>query len=55
MIGHGINDFYNIQDAVPDPDGLIEVVLLPLIDLVIFPNMVTPLLIRREQDISRDC
>ncbi len=52
MIGHGINDFYNIQDAVPDADGLIEAVLLPLVDLVVFPNMVTPLLIRREQDIA---
>ncbi len=52
MIGHGINDFYNIQDAVADPDGLIEVVLLPLVDLVVFPNMVTPLLVQREQDID---
>jgi ATP-dependent Lon protease len=52
MIGHGINDFYNVQDAVPDADGLIEAVLIPLIDLVIFPNMVTPLLVRREQDIA---
>ena len=52
MIGQGINDFYNVHDAVPDADGLIEAVLIPLIDLVIFPNMVTPLLIRREQDIA---
>jgi ATP-dependent Lon protease len=52
MIGHGINDFYNVQDAVPDADGLIEAVLIPLIDLVVFPNMVTPLVVRREQDIA---
>jgi ATP-dependent Lon protease len=52
MIGHGINDFYSVQDAVPDADGLIEAVLIPLIDLVIFPNMVTPLVVRREQDIA---
>jgi ATP-dependent Lon protease len=52
MIGHGINDFYNIQDAVPDTEGLIEAVLIPLADLVVFPNMVTPLVIRREQDIA---
>jgi ATP-dependent Lon protease len=52
MIGHGINDFYNIQDAIPGDDGLIEAVVIPLADLVVFPNMVTPVLIRREQDIA---
>lgn len=52
MIGHGINDFYTIQDAAIDADGLIEAVLIPLIDLVVFPNMVTPLFIQREQDIQ---
>jgi ATP-dependent Lon protease len=52
MIGHGINDFYNIQDAIPGADGLIEAVVIPLADLVVFPNMVTPVLIRREQDIA---
>ena len=52
MIGHGISDFYNVQDAVPDDDGLIEITLIPLIDLVVFPNMVMPLLVQREQDIA---
>jgi ATP-dependent Lon protease len=52
MIGHGINDLYNIQDAIPGDDGLIEAVVIPLADLVVFPNMVTPVLIRREQDIA---
>ena len=52
MIGHGISDFYSIQDAEPDADGLIEAVLLPLVNLVVFPNMVTPLLIHREQDVA---
>jgi ATP-dependent Lon protease len=52
MIGHSINDFYNVRDAVPDSSGLIEIVLIPLADLVVFPNMVTPLFIRREQDIT---
>jgi ATP-dependent Lon protease len=51
MIGHGINDFYTIQDAETDAEGLFEAVLIPLIDLVVFPNMVTPLFIQREQDI----
>jgi ATP-dependent Lon protease len=52
MIGHGINDFYSVQDAVPDVEGLIEAILIPLADLVVFPNMVTPLRIHREQDIA---
>ncbi len=52
MIGHGISDFYNVQDAIPDDDGLIEITLIPLIDLVVFPNMVMPLLVQREQDIA---
>jgi ATP-dependent Lon protease len=52
MIGHSINDFYNVRDAVPDSSGLIEIALIPLADLVVFPNMVTPLFVRREQDIT---
>ncbi len=52
MIGHGISDFYTVQDAVPDAAGLIDVILLPLVDTVVYPNMVTPLFIRREQDIT---
>ncbi len=52
MIGHGISDFYSIQDAEPDANGLIEAVLLPLVNLVVFPNMVTPLLVHREQDVA---
>lgn len=52
MIGPGINDFYTIQDATPDADGLIECVLIPLAYLVVFPKMVTPLVIRREEDVA---
>jgi len=52
MIGHGISDFYSVQDAPLDADGLIEAVLIPLVDLVVFPSMVTPLVLRREQDVS---
>jgi ATP-dependent Lon protease len=51
MLGHGINDFYAIQDAVPDADGLIEAAVIPLINVVIFPNMVAPLFVQREQDL----
>ncbi|WP_119073032.1 endopeptidase La [Aggregatilinea lenta] len=52
MLGHGINDFYSIQDAVPDDDGLIEAAVIPLINVVIYPNMVTPLFAQREQDLQ---
>lgn len=52
MIGHGLNDFYTVQDAQPGDDGLIKLALIPLPDLVLFPNMVTPLMIRREPDIT---
>jgi ATP-dependent Lon protease len=52
MIGHGVSDFYSVHDAKPDGEGLIEIVLIPLPNLVVYPNMVTPLVIRREQDIS---
>ncbi len=52
MIGHGLNDFYAVRDAEPGDDGLIELVLLPLLDLVAFPNMVIPLMVRREQDVA---
>jgi ATP-dependent Lon protease len=52
MIGHSINDFYTIQDATPDGDGLIECVLIPLASLVLFPKMVTPVVVQREQDIA---
>ncbi|MBN1563130.1 MAG: endopeptidase La, partial [Anaerolineae bacterium] len=52
MIGHSIQEFYNIQDAQPDDEGLITLIILPLIDLVVFPNMVTPLLVRRESAIA---
>ncbi|MBN2303311.1 MAG: endopeptidase La [Anaerolineae bacterium] len=52
LIGHGLNDFYAVQDAVPDDEGLVELAMIPLADLVVFPNMITPLMIRREQDIA---
>ncbi len=52
MIGHGINDFYTIREAEPDADGLIEIGLVALSDMVVFPNMVTSLMIQREQNVA---
>jgi hypothetical protein len=40
LIGHSLNDFYNIHDAAPDAEGLIEIILIPLADMVVYPNMV---------------
>ncbi|MFM8319816.1 MAG: endopeptidase La [Chloroflexota bacterium] len=39
---HRTEELYNIPDAVPDEDGLIECPVLPLRDLVVFPHMVSP-------------
>lgn len=52
MIGPGLNDFYNVRDAEVDADGLIEAVLIPLRDLVLYPNMVTPLFVGRDRSLA---
>ena len=52
MIGHGLHDFYTIKDAEPDAEGLIEATLVPLVGMVVFPNMVTPLALQRDVDIT---
>jgi ATP-dependent Lon protease len=52
MIAPGLNDFYNVHDAEPNADGLIEAVLIPLRDLVLFPNMVSPLFVGRERSLA---
>ncbi|HEX9029654.1 MAG TPA: LON peptidase substrate-binding domain-containing protein, partial [Anaerolineales bacterium] len=41
-------ELYNIPDAVPDADGLIECPVLGLRDLVIYPHMVSPLFVGRD-------
>ncbi len=45
-------ELYEIPDAEPDNDGLIELPLLPLRDLVMFPQMVTPLFVGRERSMA---
>ncbi len=37
------NDFYDIPDTQPDEQGLITCPVLPLVGMVIYPNVVTPL------------
>jgi len=51
MIGHGVSEFYGIQDAIPDAQGLVECIVVGLADTIVFPRTVTPLFIRDEADI----
>jgi ATP-dependent Lon protease len=51
IMGYGEHDFYDVQDAAQDDDGLIEAPLIPLRDLVVYPNMVTPLFVGREKSL----
>jgi ATP-dependent Lon protease len=52
MIGPGVNDFYTIKNAEADSNGLIEATLIPLRDVVIFPNMIAPLFIGRDRSLG---
>jgi ATP-dependent Lon protease len=45
-------ELYDITEAEPDDDGLIECPLLPLRDMVLFPHMVTPLFVGREKSLA---
>ena len=44
-------ELYNVPDASPDEEGLIECPVLPLRDLVIFPHMVSPIFLSQEASI----
>lgn len=41
-------ELYDVGDALSDDEGLITCAVLPLRDVVLFPNMVTPLIIDHE-------
>src|SRR4026207_34440 len=41
-------ELYRIPNREPDEEGLIEVAVLPLRDLVVFPRMVSPIFVGRE-------
>ncbi len=45
-------ELYDVVEALPDDDGLIECPLLPLRDMVMFPHMVTPLFVGREKSLA---
>lgn len=42
-------ELYAVDDLVPDENGLIEGPVLPLRDVVIYPHMVSPLFVGRDQ------
>jgi ATP-dependent Lon protease len=48
MLHHRTEELYNVPDAIPDEDGLIECPVLPLRDLVVFPRMVSPVFLSQE-------
>ncbi len=44
-------ELFELENAATDDDGLIECSLLPLRDVVLYPHMVTPLLVGREKSL----
>jgi ATP-dependent Lon protease len=47
-----LSEFDKLKVAEPDDDGLIEASLVPLRDLIIYPNMVSPLFIGRSRSLE---
>ena len=41
----GIHDFKAIRSPKPSPDGLIELPVIPLGDMVIYPDIISPLFV----------
>ncbi len=48
-IGRRADALYDIREAAVDESGLIECSVLPLRDIVLFPNMVTPLFVSQDE------
>ncbi len=42
------DELYRVPNLTPDDDGIIEALVLPLRDMVIFPHMVTPIFVARQ-------
>ncbi|MGA9533628.1 MAG: endopeptidase La [Anaerolineales bacterium] len=55
-LGQALNrrseELYEVEDALLDDHGLIHCVILPLRDIVLYPNMVTPLFVSHEPTLS---
>src|SRR5512136_2905659 len=41
-------ELYNVPDATPDENGIIECPVLPLRDMVVFPRMVSPVFLSQD-------
>jgi len=50
-IGRRADALYDIREASVDESGLIECSVLPLRDIVLFPNMVTPLFVSQDDSL----
>lgn len=46
------DELYEVDDAVVDDEGLIRCAVLPLRDIVLYPNMVTPLFVNHEPTLT---
>ncbi|GAB4526880.1 MAG: endopeptidase La [Anaerolineales bacterium] len=46
------DELYEIADAVPDDEGIIEVPVLPLRDVVVFPRMISPVFVSRDASLE---
>jgi ATP-dependent Lon protease len=44
-------ELYHVPNQTPDEDGCIEALVLPLRDIVIFPHMVTPVFVSRQNSL----
>ena len=51
MLG-ALSEFDEINEAQPDKEGIITLPLIPLRDLVLYPNMVTPLFVGRRRSLQ---
>ncbi|MEA2007800.1 MAG: endopeptidase La [Chloroflexota bacterium] len=51
MLGAQAEELYLVRNILPDAEGLIEAPVLPLRDIIVFPHMVSPLFIGREQSL----
>ena len=51
-VGRRADELYEIKNALMDEEDLIECAVLPVRDVVLFPNMVTPLFIKHENSLK---
>ncbi|NIS79425.1 MAG: endopeptidase La [Anaerolineales bacterium] len=50
-ISRRADELYGVEEALIDEEGLIECAVLPLRDVVLFPNMVTPLFVAHDSSL----